>query len=336
LFTGARGTGKTVLLREIANEARQRGWWVITETAIPGLIDRLTSDHLPALLDEINPGENRSRLKSISAPFGLGASWDTDDTHPRRPSFRSMLSLALDLMAGRGAGVLITLDEVHGGDRAELREFATVVQHCFGEDREVAFVAAGLPAAVDERLLRDPVITFLRRADRHVLGMLNTVEVAEALRVPILEHGRTVSDPTLEVMVDLSAHYPFALQLVGYHVWRQHPDRTEITLDDVSAARPIVAAKLGQMVHEPSLAKLSDRDRDFLAAMVVDPGPSRVGDIAERLGVDANYASQYRARLLVAGLIVAPRRGYVDFELPYLREYLTDHAPDRDLGIDLD
>jgi hypothetical protein len=166
--------------------------------------------------------------------------------------------------------------------------------------------------------------------------MLNTVEVAEALRVPILEHGRTVSDPTLEVMVDLSAHYPFALQLVGYHVWRQHPDRTEITLDDVSAARPIVAAKLGQMVHEPSLAKLSDRDRDFLAAMVVDPGPSRVGDIAERLGVDANYASQYRARLLVAGLIVAPRRGYVDFELPYLREYLTDHAPDRDLGIDLD
>jgi hypothetical protein len=70
--------------------------------------------------------------------------------------------------------------------------------------------------------------------------------------------------------------------------------------------------------------------------MAVDPGPSRVGDIAERLGVDANYASQYRARLLAAELIVAPRRGYVDFELPYLREYLADRFPDRDLGIDLD
>jgi hypothetical protein len=264
-------------------------------------------------------------------PFGLGASWDTDDTHPRRPSFRSTLALASDLMAERRAGLLITLDEVHGGDRAELREFATVVQHCFGEDREVAFVAAGLPAAVDERLLRDPVITFLRRADRHVLGMLNPLEVADALQVPIVEHGRTVSDSTLEVMVELSAYYPFAVQLVGYHVWRQHPDRTEITLADVTAARAIVAAKLGQMVHEPSLAELSDRDRDFLTAMARDPGPSRISGIAERLGVDANYASQYRARLRVAELIVAPSRGYVDFELPYLREYLAARNHTRDL-----
>jgi len=35
-----------------------------------------------------------------------------------------------------------------------------------------------------------------------------------------------------------------------------------------------------------------------------------------------NYASQYRLRLIAAELIHSTRRGYVDFVLPYLREYL--------------
>jgi hypothetical protein len=235
-------------------------------------------------------------------------------------------------MADRGAGVMLSVDEVHGGETVELRELATVVQHCFGEERQVAFVAAGLPAAVDERLLRDKVITFLRRADRHVLGMLNTVEVRDALRVPIENSDRTVTGDALESMVELSGRYPFMVQLVGYHTWRQHPDRREITNADVDAARPIVIAKLGQMVHEPALADLSDRDRDFLSAMAVDSGPSRISDVAERMGVDLNYANQYRSRLLGAELIVATSRGYLDFELPYLGDFLRD----RDKGLDID
>lgn len=49
-------------------------------------------------------------------------------------------------------------------------------------------------------------------------------------------------------------------------------------------------------------------------------------DIQERLGVDDNYASQYRLRLIAAELIDSVQRGYVDFSLPYLREYLREHA----------
>ena len=33
LYTGARGTGKTVMLNEAADVARQRGWLVVEETA---------------------------------------------------------------------------------------------------------------------------------------------------------------------------------------------------------------------------------------------------------------------------------------------------------------
>lgn len=60
--------------------------------------------------------------------------------------------------------------------------------------------------------------------------------------------------------------------------------------------------------------------------MAKDDGPSKMADIQERLGVDVNYASQYRLRLIAAELIESSSHGYVDFALPYLREYLRDEA----------
>jgi len=51
-----------------------------------------------------------------------------------------------------------------------------------------------------------------------------------------------------------------------------------------------------------------------------------MADLQDRLGVDVNYASQYRLRLIAAELIESVGHGYVDFGLPYLREYLRDHV----------
>ena len=60
--------------------------------------------------------------------------------------------------------------------------------------------------------------------------------------------------------------------------------------------------------------------------MAADDGPSRIADIKQRLDVDDNYAGQYRLRLIAAELIEPTQRGYVDFALPYLREYLREQA----------
>ena len=58
-----------------------------------------------------------------------------------------------------------------------------------------------------------------------------------------------------------------------------------------------------------------------------DDGPSKMADVQKRLGVNVNYASQYRIRLIAAELIERTGRGYADFALAYLREYLHDEAP---------
>lgn len=62
LVTGLRGTGKTVMLNAYEDLARDEGWLVISETATPNLLDRITHQHLPALLQDIDPHQTTSRL----------------------------------------------------------------------------------------------------------------------------------------------------------------------------------------------------------------------------------------------------------------------------------
>jgi hypothetical protein len=328
IYTGPRGSGKTVMLNRAEVTARKADWLVISENATAGLIDRLVTDHLPTLLaDRVGRRGRKTRLKGVSMPAGMGsAAWDTTDKHSPVPSLRSQLTALTGLLKRDGAGLLITVDEIHAGVPAEVRELASVIQHLFRENREVAFAAAGLPAALEDRLLRDDVITFLRRADRYLLGAVDLEDVLDALRRPIETGRRLITPIALETAAAATAGYPFLVQLVGYQIWRQDPSSETITLEHVEAAMPAVRRRLGTLVHEPSLADVSEVDRTYLLAMAQDNGPSRTADIAKRMGVNVNYASQYRARLIAAELVVQPARGLVDFELPYLREYLREHG----------
>jgi hypothetical protein len=322
LFTGARGAGKTVLLNAVEDRARGRGWLVISETANAGFVERLTTQHLPRLLREFDPATARSRLSSVSLPMGLGgAAWERIETHVAGGGLREQIALLTDLLAPHETGLLITLDEIHRDATAELREFATTIQHGFREERQLAFIAAGLASAVSD-VLNDDVLTFLRRADRHTLNAVGPQDALRALAEPIRQAGRTVSDEALEVMVEGSEGYPFLIQLVGERAWRVHSEERGISVEDARVGVVRGREQLGILVHAPALARISEVDGSFLLAMTEDEGPSKMADIQARLGVDVNYASQYRLRLIDAELIEAARRGYVRFTLPYLRDYL--------------
>jgi hypothetical protein len=324
LYTGARGSGKTVMLNAVEDRARERGWLVISETAAPGFVERITGQHLPRLLREFDPEAVGRRLSSVTAPLNAGAvGWQTIERHVAQAGLRNQLELLTDLLHRHQTGVLITLDEIHQNQIAELRELATTVQHAFREGREMAFVGAGLAASVSV-VVSDDVLTFLRRADRHSLGPVRRADVERGFREPIEAAGRAVSDRALAVMVDGAGGYPFMLQLVGAQSWRLHPDEPEITVDDAHEGVARAQRRLGALVHEPALADATDAGRNFLRAMAHDDGPSKMADIRARLGVSDNYASQYRLRLIAAELIEPVRHGYVDFTLPYMREYLRE------------
>lgn len=327
LYTGARGAGKTVMLNAVEDAARELGWLVVSETATPGFVRRLAAQHLPRLLGDLDPRSVRRRLTGVTA-LQVGAEWETLEAHVVEAGLRNQLELLTDLLADRrtgppldGGGVLITLDEIHRNQIAELREIATAIQHAFRERREVAFVGAGLSASISD-VVNDDVLTFLRRADRHNLGPVPRADVERGFREPIEAAGRSVADEAVQLMVDAADGYPFLLQLIGAQTWRISPRAAEIGPDDARVGIARARRRLATLVHEPALSATSETDRAFLRAMAEDDGPSSMGELRQRLGVDVNYASQYRLRLIAADLIWAPRRGVVDFALPYLREHL--------------
>jgi hypothetical protein len=178
IFTGARGVGKTVMLTEVGDVARPLGWVVIDETATPGLLDRLRTAVTTALghLDAAPPTGRSVTGITVAA---VGAVQWAPPPEPREVLLRQALDDLLGALEPHRTGLLITIDEVHRGVRDDLRDLAATFQHLVRARRDVAVALAGLPSAVSE-LLNDDVLTFLRRADQHVLGDLALPEVRSA------------------------------------------------------------------------------------------------------------------------------------------------------------
>lgn len=254
----------------------------------------------------------------MSVPGVAGATWE-NARPPTGDDLRHVVVSLLDAL-GPKRGLLVTIDEVHGGARHDMREVAALSQHLVREDRQFSLAMAGLPTAVSN-LLSDHVLTFLRRADRHTLKALQVDDVEDALRHTIETNGRRIDADACAAAAAATQGYPFLVQLVGYQVWRlATADR--ISAEDVSRGVVIARQRLREMVHETALNDLSDVDRDYLVAMSVDDGPSRTSDVARRLGKSAQYANTYRGRLMAAGVIETPSRGRVDLAIPYLRDTL--------------
>ena len=60
--------------------------------------------------------------------------------------------------------------------------------------------------------------------------------------------------------------------------------------------------------------------------MLADEEESKVSDLAERLGKPPSVVSQYRRRLINAGIIGERRRGVIGFDLPYFRAYFAERV----------
>ncbi|MBG9295937.1 ATP-binding protein [Corynebacterium diphtheriae bv. gravis] len=333
LITGLRGVGKTVLLNAFEEEARARSWWVISETATAGFTERII-DALFRKASEILH-THRRKLSGITLPSIGGIQFSDILEHQPKITLRSVLTEILswqeeiDRKLGQDSvGLLITLDELHYHRREEVIDFGATIQHLVREDLNISVAMAGIPQSIKPLLAseegKNPV-TFLRRANRIDLGLIDNNEVRKALAEPVEKVGVTWESDALTDAAEACGGYPFMIQLIGQQCFKRKRSNF-ITVGSVAEAAVVAKRKLGQLVHEPALADLSEVDRTFLVAMAADDGPSTMSDIAQRLGVNSQYTGNYRRRLIDAEIITSSGYGQVDFELPYMREYLREHA----------
>jgi hypothetical protein len=322
LVSGARGMGKTVVLNELEELARVRGWLVVRLPESGGLVEDLVRTTLPTLLVEHDSARAVRRRVTGGGVSGVGSvTTSATERYPIQESAETLLTRLLDVLARHGTGVLFTLDEVQATDRDDLAAFAAVYQHLVRDEREVAFAAAGLPVGVDQ-LLQHHGATFLRRAERIHLPLLSRAEVTEAARRTVEDADGRITAEALEALADIVHGYPYLLQLAGHGAWRSAGDRKRLTSDDVTSTRAALGERMGRLIHAPALRDLPRRQRDYLAAMAQDDGPAVTSEIAVRMGVNMQHQNVYRTRLIERELITAAGHGFVDFALPYLREHL--------------
>ena len=113
-ISGPRGSGKTVLLKDLGDRARDPGWKVVDVSA--------GSDFLSDLFHELAPQRELSGAKvSLNLPFASGEVSLVQD----EPSLRDLIRKASE----SSAGLLVTVDEVQDAELGQMQTVAHAVQH---------------------------------------------------------------------------------------------------------------------------------------------------------------------------------------------------------------
>lgn len=318
-ITGPRGSGKTVLLTELGDIARERGWDVIDETARAGLCDRIAK------------AASATPLQGFEFDVSLGPFSLHGDNNSTGMDLRAALTAKVEILTRQRRGLLITVDEAQDADPEEMRELAAVVQHLIRERLDIALAFAGLTTGVLD-LVNGEALTFLRRALPEELASIPIDQVADALRQSIESSGLAIEDQALRTAAKTTVGYAYLIQLVGYHVWRtgrSHvEDSSPINEDDVRKGVEEALSQFHSAVHESAVSGLPLRAVEYLLAMTEDEGVSSTANIAKRLGVEATSLTSYRKLLVQRQIIESTARGFVTFSIPYTRDYLIKKRED--------
>ena len=321
LLLGQRGTGKTVLLLELAEMARNKGI-VVASPTIPGkdMQDRILEKLRISGEDIIGKQKPKVSGGNISVP-GFGAGIQIPEENSPKKSFAQQLSELCELCNEKNRSVLILIDEVQANNE-ELRQLIVAYQELVGEGREISMVLAGLPMVISS-VLNDHVLTFLNRAVKVDLPLLNKNDIFSYYTNAFRELGIQISSEKIKEAAACAKGSPYLMQLIGHYITLLS-DKTGVLRDEdylqaLSSAEEVFKNDICRTTLDP----LSDRDIDFLTAMAKIDDESDISLIAEALGTTDAYAQTYKRRLIQAGVIYQPRRGKVSFAVPYLKEYLS-------------
>jgi AAA ATPase domain len=339
IVIGLRGVGKTVLLGEFLNKARERDWTTVDAeiTKHEDFGRRMAMLARRALL-QVAPRarwkERGRRAAQILRSFQLTVNPEGEvsaslgDVDPLEGMADSG-SLAEDLTdvlvsigeaaQEQGSGIVFLFDEVHFLRLSELEALIAALHKTVQRSLPVTFVGAGLPQpelageakSYAERLFRFPMV-----------GSLPEPEALKALVDPAAEHGVTYGPGAAEAIVAYTEGYPYFLQEYGSIVWDLDSD-PEISRAEIDEAQELVEAKLDGSFFKVRAERTTDLELQYLRAMAeLGPEPQQARDVAKLLERTSEQLGPTRARLIEKGLLYTPGFGLAAFTVPQFDRYM--------------
>ena len=320
VMLGQRGFGKTVLLWELADRAREHGFVVANPTSVrEGLLERVVEK----LQEEGKQVVGQSKSRVSGAGFGaLGFSASLQfsrEEQAKSPEHR--LTMLCRELTRRKLGTLILIDELQAND-AEVRRLVGTYQELVGERLDVALVMAGLPGCVSATL-NDRVLTFLNRARKVTLAPLATGDIDAFYRRAFRADGISIDPALRKEAAAATEGSPYFMQLMGHYLVSYADADGTVGRAAFDDALESARSEFEEDVCATTLAPLSCKDREYLRIVAELGGSCRTAAVAQAMGVTPDYAQRYRRRLLDAGVLEVAGHGLVRIAVPYLADYLV-------------
>ena len=346
VFSGLRGVGKTVLLAELAGRALEREWLVVQVEA-----EHTRTEHFSgALAAELAIAVRRRRSWLARA---TGAVTDrVRDALGSIASFQATvgadgIDLGFERVAGRadsgnlqfdlvdlaetvgaaakedGIGVAVFIDEMQ---ELTVEQRSAVCRSCHraGQSALPWFVVGGGLPSLPTRLAEAESYAE-RLFDYRAIDRLLEDDALVALSEPAAAQGvRWTPEAARAVLVD-SGGYPYFLQQFGKSVWDAAAGPPTITLEDATIGIAEGQRQLDVGFYSSRWERATNAERELLRAMAADGGePSRIGDVADRLGKSSSRSlGPARGNLIAKGIVYAPEHGLVAYTVPGMADYVA-------------
>jgi len=345
LVLGLRGVGKTVLLNEIAKQARERGYLTeMIEAQDNGDLRQMLMHSMRRILLTLDNGKQaveavkkglrvlRSFIGSIKVSAG-----GVDITLGIDPEIGQADSGVLEadvtdllLATGRAAQavkrpVALLIDELQYVSRDELAALIQSIHAINQAGLPLILFGAGLPQlagqAGEAKSYAERLFDFPR------LDKLNEADACAAIRQPVEDEGAHINVGALQEIVRQSHGYPYFLQEWGYNAWNVC-DSDTIALKDAQTATTVSIRKLDESFFRVRFDRLTPGERDYMRALAsLGAEPQRTSDVAVAMSRKANSVTPLRDSLIKKGMLYAPEHGMIAFTVPLFDEFMRREMP---------
>jgi hypothetical protein len=347
-ITGLRGVGKTVLLEELADHAREVEWEpAFLELQPSHNTDEALRQTLASLLERTRERlSRRERLRKVAGramrATTLSVTWEEVSLavsfgSEREESLARELFSTVEIALAKGrAGVVLLLDEAQlirdERDRHGEHPLSLLIAPIVALQRRelpLALVVCGLPTLTGNLQKARSYSERLFRGEE--IGSLDPEQALEAFIRP-LEQTDRASEPRLSrAVVEEVEGYPYFLQLWGSELW----DASEIagvqrlTTKLLLASRPDIYSRLDHDFYEPRVATLTPAEQDLLLASASCPYPPlRSADLTHASRKTSGNVNVLLGRLVEAGALYRIRKGEYAYTAPRFRDYLLRAGSD--------
>lgn len=304
-LTGVRGTGKSVLMADIAKSIGARKNWIAVDIADPtaNIVKELAKGlcRIPEL--RLLFTEAKIDISVLGIKFSLDkADFIASDEY-------DAMDIMLKTLKKAGKKVLVTIDEVTYNK--EIGSFSHSLSAYARAGYDIYVIMTGLKENI-KAIKNDKSLTFLYRANEHELEPLNTTSIISTYS-KVFNIPRNVA----EEMAWLTKGYSFAFQVIGYLYWNALSESDTVQLSDLLDD---IDHYLAEFAYDKIWSELAPMERNVVKALAAS-STGETADIRKKLSMDSNKFGVYRERLMDKGIVDGSEHGRLKLKLPRFAEY---------------